>query len=146
VTEKPRHVGFEINAISNMLKRKAPKPDDKLTRMQMWIIGYIRNNPERDIFQGELERTFNITRATASDILKRMERDSLITRTGVPNDARRKKIILTDKAISLSDCIHAQLDRNEQLMKQGISQNELDTFFHVIDVIKTNLSTINDEL
>ncbi len=141
-----RKIGYEISAVSNMLKRKAPKPDDKLTRMQMWIIGYIRSNLDRDVFQGELERTFNITRATASDILKRMERDNLITRTGVPDDARRKRIILTDKAISLSDCIHAHLDRNEQLMKLGISQSELDTFFHVIDIIKSNLSAINDEL
>ena len=140
-----RKIGYEISAVSNMLKRKAPKPDDALTRMQMWIIGYIRSNSDREIFQGELERTFNITRATASDILKRMERDDLITRTAVLHDARRKRIVLTDKAKMLSDRIHAHLDRNEMLMKQGISEEELENFFLVIDKIKNNLIAINDE-
>lgn len=145
MTEETRFAGFEINAISNMLKRKAPKPDQALTKMQMWIIGYIYNNKDGDVFQGELERTFHITRATASDILIRMERDGLIERTSVPYDARRKKITLTDRSVKIADSVRKDIEQKEILMKQGISENDLDTFFRVVDKIKENLSNLHDE-
>lgn len=141
-----RKIGYEINAVSNMLKRNAPKPDNAPTRMQMWIIGYIRNNSDRDIFQGELERTFNITRATASDILKRMERDGFVVRKSATHDARMKKIILTDEAIQIADEIRRNILKNEHLMARDISEDDLNTFFRVIDKIKENLQKIyNDQ-
>lgn len=144
MTKYTRRVGFEISAIGNMLKRKSPKPDDSLTKMQMWIIGYIYNK-ESEVFQGELERTFHITRATASDILKRMERDGLVIRTPSPLDARMKKITLTDAAVQIADQVKQHIEKTEALMVQGISPEDLDTFFNVIDKIKSNLHNSFDE-
>ena len=138
-----RKIGFEINSIGNLLKRRRPEEslmDDRITRMQMWIIGYIRSRgDDSDVFQGELERKFNITRATASSILKRLERDGLITRQAVSHDARLKKILLTPEAIRRGDEVRRQIDEGERIMSQNISQEELDVFFSVIDKIKSNL-------
>lgn len=140
-----RKIGYEINSVSNMLKRNAPRLEKSPTRMQMWIISYIRNNSERDIFQGELERTFNITRATASDILKRMERDGFVIRKSATHDARMKKITLTDEAIQIADEIRRNILKNEYLMARDISADDLNTFFRVIDKIKENLQNINEQ-
>jgi len=145
VKEKPKHLGFEINAISNMLKRKALKPNNSLTKMQMWIIGFVYNKEDSDVFQGDIEKTFHITRATASDILKRMERDGLIVRTSASCDARRKKISLTDAAVQIADSVRRDIDQKELLMRQGLSDEELETFFRVMDKIKENLSILHDE-
>ena len=138
-----RKIGFEINSIGNLLKRQRPENpqmDDRITRMQMWIIGYIRSRGDSsDVFQGELEHKFNMTRATTSSILKRMERDGLITRQTVSHDARCKKILLTDEAIHRGDEVRHHLDETERLMSQNISQEDLDVFFSVIDKIKSNL-------
>ena len=138
-----RKIGFEINSIGNLLKRRRPEEplmDDRITRMQMWIIGYIRSRgDDSDVFQGELERKFNITRATASSILKRMERDGLITRQSVSHDARLKKILLTPEAIRRGDEVRRHIDEGERVMSQNISKEELDVFFSVIDKIKNNL-------
>lgn len=128
-----------------MLKRKAPKPNHSLTKMQMWIIGFVYNKEHGDVFQGDIEKTFHITRATASDILKRMERDGLIIRTSSSCDARRKKIILTDAAIQIADSVRKDIDHKEKLMQQGLTDEELDNFFRVMDKIKENLSILHDE-
>lgn len=140
----PRHIGFEIASISNLIKRhghKHPPEFRKYTRMQMWIIGYIRERTSsEDVFQGELEREFKMTRATASDILKRMERDGLITRESVSHDGRRKKITLTPEAIRVSEDVRRNIDEKEKLMARGISPEELEVFFTVVDKIKKNLS------
>ena len=145
MTNKPKHLGFEINAISNMLKRKAPKPDLPLTKMQMWIIGFIYNKEDGDIFQGDIEKTFHITRATASDILKRMERDGLVVRTSASCDARRKKITLTSAAVEIADSVRRDIDQKELLMRQGLTDEDLNHFFRIMDKIKENLSILHDE-
>ena len=113
--------------------------------MQMWIIGFVYNKADSDVFQGDIEKNFHITRATASDILKRMERDGLIVRTSAAYDARRKKITLTDAAVQIADSVRRDIDRKELLMRQGLSDEELETFFRVMEKIKENLSVLHDE-
>ena len=142
--ESSRRIGLELAAIGNLIKRRVPNipnAETELTRMQIWVINYIRHrDSEKDMYQGEIERTFNITRATASNLLKRMERDGLITRESVFHDARMKKILLTDEAIRRSDEVLRCIDENERLMEQNISVDDLEVFFRVIDQIKENLS------
>ena len=142
--ESKRRIGLELAAIGNLIKRRVPNipnAENELTRMQMWVINYIRRrDSEKDMCQGELERAFNITRATASNLLKRMERDGLITRENVFHDARMKKILLTDEAIRRSDEVRRHIDENERLMAQNISSDDMEVFFRVIDQIKKNLS------
>ena len=128
-----------------MLKRKAPHPNTSLTKMQMWIIGFVYNTEDRDVFQGDIEKTFHITRATASDILKRMERDGLIIRTSSSSDARRKKITLTDAAIQIADSVKKDIDCKELLMRNGLADDDVETFFRIMDKIKENLSILSDE-
>lgn len=139
-----RRIGFEIASIGNLIKRRDPSRDpgcSKYTRMQMWIIGYIRERTSsEEVFQGELEREFNMTRATASNILKRMERDGLITRESVSHDGRRKKITLTQEAVHVSEDVRRHIDESEKLMARDITGEELEVFFSVVDKIKKNLS------
>ena len=142
--EDKRKIGLEVGAIMNMLKRQAPfetVDNEKITRMQMWIIRYIRTRKsDKDLFQGELEKEFNITRATTSSILKRMEKAGLVERKAVFHDGRLKKITLTPEAIKMDDEIGEYLERREMRMRNGISPEDLDTFFSVAQKIQENLS------
>jgi len=139
-----RRIGTEISALANRIKRRLPEigtgSDKPLTSMQMWIIGYLfTNRCGRHIFQGDLEAEFNITRATTSSILKRMERDGLIVRVPVAHDARLKKILLTDKSIRNAVKAKADIDRVEDMMKRGLSAGELEQLFSILGRIKANL-------
>ncbi len=137
-----RRIGFEIACVSHLMRRKGPStvPSSQgLTPMQNWVIGYVRENGERDVFQSDIERVFHVTGATATNVLKRMERDELIVREPVPSDRRKKRIVLTPRAIHISDEVRERIASNEQLMKQGLDEKELAVFFSVIDRIKENL-------
>lgn len=139
-----RRIGYELGTIHNLMRRKRPAEAEevsRLTRMQNWLIGYIRANHGKDIFQCDLEREFKMTGATATNMLKRMERDGLITRQPVPHDGRRKKIVLTEKAETICTNVEAHIAEGERLMKRNITDEELDVFFRVIDKIKENLQT-----
>ena len=141
---KTRRIGYEIANVSHLMRRKGPStlPSTKeLTPMQNWVIGYVREHGETDIFQSDIERVFHVTGATATNVLKRMERDDLIVREPVSSDRRKKRIVLTPRAIRISDDVREKIESNEELMKQGLTEQELAVFFSVIDKIKENLQT-----
>ena len=139
-----RQIGFEIKTISNLIKRELNQQafqnaSEAMTGMQGWLVRYLYQRREEDVFQRDLEREFHIRRSTVTGILQGMEKNGLIRRTPVKSDARLKKIVLTDKAVSMHEAIAMEIVRMEDRLKQGLSQQELATLFALLDRIKANL-------
>ena len=67
---------------------------------------------EKDIFQKDLEKEFDLKRSSVSLLLNNMEKSDLIQRVPVAEDARLKKIILTEKAIKIYPWLLTQLKIN----------------------------------
>ncbi len=93
-----------------------------------------------DIFQKDIEEEYGIRPSTASQLLKQMEKNGLIVRESVSYDNRLKKIVLTEKALKYKGQVVDDLTRLEETLVQGISQEELNMFFHVIRKMTDNLS------
>lgn len=68
--------------------------------MNLWVVDFLANQ-EDDVFQKDIENEFFINRATASKMLKLMEKKELVKRVSSKDDARLKKVILTKKGINL---------------------------------------------
>ncbi len=138
-----KHLGFEIRTLNNCVKRyvqsKKPAELDKSTGVHGWAIRYFYENREKDIFQRDFEERFSIRRSTATNMLKLMEKNGIITREKVPYDARLKKIVLTDRAIDIHKKATENINNIENTLRNGISEAELDTFYRVADKIKANL-------
>ena len=139
-----RKIGFELHRSSRLVKRYMDNDAsklyiDKMTGTHGWAIGFFYHNRDRDIFQKDFEQEFNIRRSTASNILALIEKNSLITRESVPYDARLKKITLTQKALDIQCIVDKAFENLEENIKKGISEEELQVFFKVIDKINSNL-------
>ena len=78
---------------------------DNLTGTNGWVIGYLLENMDHDVYQRDIENAFSIRKSTVSKIIKLMENKDLIRRESVEYDARLKKIVLTDKAIEIHKMI-----------------------------------------
>lgn len=143
----PRHIGYEIRSVSHLVKLTIDQTIAKsethgVTGMQGWIIGYLYHHKDaQDCFQHDLELEFNIRRSTASGILQRMERDGLIERAMVPTDARRKKLILTSKAIGIHENVMRAIDTVESNLTNGLTSAEIETFLTTLGKIKQNLKS-----
>ena len=70
----------------------------QLTGTGGWIIGYLADHENEDIYQRDLEREFRMCRSTASKVLAALENAGFIVRERVTHDDRLKKIILTPLA------------------------------------------------
>lgn len=142
--EKKRFIGFEMRKLSNLVQRKlnnvaAEMSVDDVTITHGWVIRFLVLNEGRDVFQKDFEQKFSIRRSTATNILKLMEKNELISRVPVPYDARLKKIILTDKARELYEKMEEQMLAIENVMLNGVTPEELETLYRVFDKMLENI-------
>lgn len=82
---------------------------------------------------------FRFRRSTATGILQLMEQHGLLRREPVPHDGRLKRLVLTDQALALDARIRERLRATEALMRAGISEEDLNTWFRVCGMIRANL-------
>lgn len=139
-----RHVGYEIKALSNLLRRKVleltAQPEyDEFTEMQGKLLEFLCRNKEQEICQKDIEEAFYIRRSTASRVLKRLEEDGFIVRCSVTRDARLKRVMPTAKAEALHQQIEARIQKVEEVLTQGLTQAELDQFMVTVEKLKGNL-------
>ncbi len=113
---------------------------DNITGTNGWIIGYISDHSDRDIYQRDLEEEFSITRSTASKVVNLMVRKGLIVRQSVTHDARLKKLVLTDKALDIAKLMDQDGENLEKTLRQGFSDDEIETLHRFLERLKKNLS------
>ncbi len=135
-------LAFHIRQICHLISRHFDNSgvfSDEITRAQGQIIRYLCENPDRDIYQRDIEAAFGSRRSTVSVILSSMEAGGFIERRSVDYDARLKRIVVTDKAAALHEKIKNEFDSYDMLMLKGITPEEQRVFFAVMDKIKKNI-------
>ena len=143
MTEK--RIGLELKTLNNLIKRRLDKSPvktdlDALTGTHGYIVGYLcRNHDKGDFFQRDIERQFSLRPSTASVLLQRMEKNGLIVREPLPQDARCKRLVLTDKAWEFHRLAVADHEALERRLRGGITDEELEVFFTVMQKFKANL-------
>lgn len=100
---------------------------------------FILMNSDHDIFQKDIEEEFGIRGSSATVLLKKMERDGLITREPLPEDARYKKIVPSARAMTHRDKVVREMDNLERKLEAGISQDDLAVWRKVMTQMNENL-------
>lgn len=137
------HVGFQIRTLSNLIRRKinqmVTEEEETLTAHQVWVLDFLVHNESNDIAQRDIEKKFSIRRSTASHMLKLMENNGYIRRISVPEDARVKQIVLTDKGKEAHERMKDRLRRFETVLQTGMTTEELQEFLHMIKRFQQNI-------
>ena len=141
-----RSMGFRIKSVNNMIRRAldakfSEEGMEEVCGMQGPLIEYIyEQSRSRDVFQRDLEKAFNIRRSTATVMLQNMEQKGFVVREPVEWDARLKKIVLTNKAIEQNNAIRRSIDVFNTYLEAGITQEEKEEFFRILDKVTENLT------
>ena len=130
-----RHIGYAVNSLSRRISRvmdsiPAIKENKNLTGIQIWVLNFLFRSAEKDVYQRDVEREFNIRRSTGG---------GLIRREPVDFDARLKKIVLTEYAEDIRKQLQAQIKRTEAQMTEGFTDEEIETFFSFVERFKNKL-------
>lgn len=100
--EPPQVVTAQLRRVNNLIFRKInafarANHMEQGTPMHGWIMEYLYRHKDEAVFQRDIERAFSITRSSVTNILQLMERKGYIERRSVPQDARLKMLVLTEK-------------------------------------------------
>ncbi len=139
-----RHLGLEVHRLEKLMARQrgysaAHQDADRQTGMHGYLLRYLYENQERDVFQRDIEKAFSISRSSVTVTLQLMEKNGLIRRESVVQDARLKRIVLTQKAKDLHRQIEADILAFESNLARGISEEEQEVFLRVAKKMQENL-------
>lgn len=143
-----KHLGHKFRIIHNMIDKYFEKRwDDSihyLTRVQCATLHYLYDHRDQNVFQKDIEAAFSITGATATNILKGLERQKLIMREPMPEDARLKKIVLLESGVVCHKQAYRNMIHMEETLAAGFSEEDLETLRNMLDHIIANLEGLQE--
>ena len=144
--DKQRCIGRELHRLDNCICRYMCqfhcecKSKEEVSGTNVRIIRFLKANEHRDIYQKDVEKEFGITRSTASRVLVLMEEKGLVKRLSVPQDARLKKLILTEKSNQMGEAMRQIGEKTDKQLLKGFSEEEEQLLYSFIDRMVENVS------
>ena len=105
---------------------------DPLSGRNFWILRYLEDHRDQDVFQKDLESTFKIRRSTISKTVDLMEQKQLLERVSVNGDARMKKLCLTPKADRVLADVKKAVEELEQRVRASFSEEDYGTLMRLL--------------
>ncbi|GAA0091429.1 MarR family transcriptional regulator [Paraclostridium bifermentans] len=145
INKEKLKLGLDISKINHIISRKMDASvisaiDDNLTISQAYVIDFICNEgKDKEVFQKDLEKVFDLKRSSISLMLNNMEKSGLIQRVAVKEDGRLKKIILTQKSIKIYEKISDAIDLIENKLSENITEEEIKIFQNVLNKIRNSI-------
>ena len=142
-------IGLELRSLYNLIRRyfefsTHKREIEKVTGNNGYIIGFLADNTEKNVYQKDIEDHFTITRSTASKVLTLMEKKELIKKEAVEQDARLKKIVLTKRAMEIRGIMLEDEKKMERNLIKDFTKEEIETLSSYITRMKENLSYSRD--
>ena len=137
--DKTRSAGFLANHMARLfaiglqqrIKPLGLAPAQFMTLLELW---------EKDSqTQRDLCRSLDVEQATMANTLMRMERDGLIDRRPMPDDARSQTIHLTAKARALQEPATTAARSVNAYAQDGLSDEERALFLHLMSRVIASL-------
>lgn len=143
-------IGFQVRTLSHMIKHAVNQMafsdiPGEVTGMQGWIMSYLYENREKDIFQRDIQTQFSISRSTVTGILQQMEKNGLIYRESVEWDARLKKLSLTPKALEHHEKVMNGIRKTEETLIHTLTEEERKTFLALCEKIAQGISALEQK-
>ncbi len=123
------HIGFYINAASKHIRRHLDSifcEYESLTGTQACVLGEISHADQegRPYYQKHIEHHFGMRRSSANSLISYMEQNGYLTREPVKEDARLKRLVLTEKGRETSKNIQQRLDDFEASLSVLYTEEE----------------------
>ena len=142
--EGPQVIPAQIRRVDNLIFRRINQfarenGVEQATPMHGWIIEYLYRHAEKPVFQRDIEREFSITRSTVTNILQLMERKGYIERQSVPQDARLKMLVLTDKGRDFHEKTMLSLRQTDEFVAGLLTEEENAELLRLLNKLKEGL-------
>lgn len=114
-----------------------------LTPAQLFVLHYIAKHQGENICHRDIEKKFELSHATVSGIISRLDAKDFIICFADENDRRFRNILLTEKAKCCEDEMKKHIEHYEAQLVSGFSDEEKQL---LIGFIKRMLENVNVDL
>ena len=112
-----------------------------LTSIQGLTLHYIFVESEhRNVYPRDLEKFLEIKASSVNSLINNLERNGYLRRESISEDARYKRLMLTDQACAVKEEIMQKVTAYMQSMFVGIAEEDLAVFERVILQMSKNTS------
>ena len=137
-------IGFKIHKVDVEMKKKLDAGMreagyDEMTLAHGWILKYLYDNRDKKIYQKDIEKHFPIGRSTVTTIIQMMEKRELVYREYVEDDARLKRVLLTEKGFLHHEHVVANFNRIHEEMLGVLTDSEKEMLLHLMDKISNRI-------
>ncbi|MCQ2416987.1 MAG: MarR family transcriptional regulator [Oscillospiraceae bacterium] len=108
-----------------------------------WILRYLSDHEQDEIYQRDLEKDLCICRSAVSKIVAELEKKGFIERTKVASDDRLKRILLTDYARQFTEQIRVENHKLELQLMKHFSESEKSQLHVLLERMMQNLAEVN---
>lgn len=142
--EAPQVIPAQLRRVNNLIFRKIGQFSrtngvEAVTPMHGWIMEYLYRNSDTPVFQRDIEREFSITRSTVTNILQLMERKGYIERQSVPQDARLKRLVLTEKGACIREKTMQALHQTDEFVESLLTPEENAELLRLLNKLRKGL-------
>lgn len=134
-------IGPRIKRISTALDRKRTRDleDLELTSSQGMVLGYLARNREDPVSPGDIGRHFGLSHPTVTGILQRLEAKGFVEYADDPEDRRRKRVAVTERALECHARILEGFANTEALLTVGMSEAERSQLLALLNRVAENM-------
>lgn len=124
--------------IKRIIDRNMPK-NIHLNVTQMQIMTYLFKHEKEETCQKDLESETHLKKASITGAIDTLEEMGLVERVQAKEDKRRNIIKFTPYAKKEKQGIVSVYDLLNKVIVKGLTQEEIESFFNVIEKMKNNL-------
>ena len=140
----PHVIPAQMRRVNNLISRRVnyysrENGVEDVTAMHGWILAYLYQYQDREIFQRDIERAFSITRSTVTNILQLMEKKGYIRRMSVPQDARLKRLVLTEAGAEAHRQILRSLHQTDESVNALLTAEESAELLRLLNKLRAGL-------
>ncbi len=111
-----------------------------LTGAQGFFLNHLVQHRDEIVHPKDLEQQFDLSHATVSGILQRLETKGFIVCLSDPSDRRHKQITVTEKALACTAKTEAEIAALESRLVTGMAQEEQRQFLQLLFQAASNLA------
>ncbi|MCF0111975.1 MAG: MarR family transcriptional regulator [Erysipelotrichaceae bacterium] len=143
-SEKER-LSFQVYKTNKMMRQlidrySMEKGVEDIALVHGWILGYLADHENEDVYQKTIEKRFSIAKSHVTGILKTLESQGYITRCSVKNDARLKKIRLTEKGRESDLAVRQSIDEMESVLSEALNDEEKSQLISLLQKLQFNVA------
>ena len=124
-------LGIDIRILSNLIYHKMNQittETENLTVHQCFILQYLSQNTDKEIYQKDIEELFSIKRSTANQMLRTLENRRYINKKISTQNSQKNIITPTEEGLASSEHLTQHMYQFMKKLHGDISTEELEQF------------------